>query len=103
MMLSLVNIIEFLEGIMVPCYFKFMFGINCPGCGLQRSIIFLLKGELWASVKMYPPLLPIIFTLVLYFLNKQFNYPNQEIIFKIAAWLLCAVVSFNFLLKLFNL
>ncbi len=98
-MQTTVNIIEFLESIMVPCYFKLMFGINCPGCGLQRSIIFLLKGELWESIKMYPPLLPIVFTLSLYFFNRQYNYPNQAFIFKVVAWALCALVSVNFLVK----
>lgn len=98
-MQTAVNIVEFLESIMVPCYFKLVFGINCPGCGLQRSIIFLLKGELWASIKMYPPLLPIAFTLGLYFFNKQYSYPNQEFIFKVVAWALCVLVTINFLVK----
>jgi len=99
-MLTIVNIIDCLEGMMIPCYFKLMFGINCPGCGLQRAIIFLLKGELWASVQMYPPLLPIIFTLGLHFFNKRFTYANQAQIFKVVAWLLCALVSVNFIVKL---
>jgi len=99
---TLVNIIDCLEGMMIPCYFKLIFGINCPGCGLQRSIIFLLRGELWASIQMYPPLLPIIFTISLHFFNKGFTYPYQEQIFKTVVLLLFALVSVNFLVKLLN-
>jgi len=77
-----------------------MYGIDCPGCGLQRAIILLLKGEFWASLNMYPPLLPLLGTLGLFFLNKQIYYVHQQFIFKATAWSLAILVSVNFLMKL---
>ncbi len=46
---------------MLPCFTKQITGIDCPGCGIQRSIFLLLNGDLWDSFLMYPALLPIIF------------------------------------------
>ncbi|MGS0524465.1 DUF2752 domain-containing protein [Zobellia nedashkovskayae] len=32
---------------MLPCLNKKLFGIDCPGCGLQRSIVLFFKGRFW--------------------------------------------------------
>ena len=48
---------------MLPCFTKQMIGMDCPGCGIQRSISLLLHGDLVGSILMYPALLPIIFLL----------------------------------------
>ncbi|MBL4604087.1 MAG: DUF2752 domain-containing protein, partial [Flavobacteriaceae bacterium] len=39
---------------MLPCYSKQLFGVDCLGCGLQRSFILLTKGEFIEAFKMYP-------------------------------------------------
>ena len=39
------GIISFLEENMLACRWKEQFGVDCTGCGMQRSIIHLLKGE----------------------------------------------------------
>lgn len=85
---------------MVPCYFKVVFGIDCPGCGGQRAIMLLLKGDIAASIATYPPLLPIIFMVLLYFINKRLKYPRKELIFKMLAWGLTVLVFGNWVLKL---
>ena len=94
------TIVGWLEQNMLPCYFKYFFGIDCPGCGLQRSIILLLKGNFGESIQMYPPLLPIVFVLLLHFLNKQVNYKNKAILFKLFVWTAAGITAANFLYKL---
>lgn len=44
---------------MLPCISKQITGMDCPGCGIQRSISFLLQGDFIESFLMYPGLLPI--------------------------------------------
>lgn len=44
---------------MLPCMSKQIFGIECPGCGIQRSIMMLIQGEFAAAFKMYPAVYPI--------------------------------------------
>ncbi len=49
---------------MLPCAYKYFFGIDCPICGSQRSLLLLMQGNFIESFKMYPPL---IFLLLLIF------------------------------------
>lgn len=45
---------------MLSCSYNRLFGIECPGCGFQRSLVLLLKGEFVESVKTFPALIPIL-------------------------------------------
>lgn len=49
-----------LEAYMLPCLNKKIFGMDCMGCGLQRSISLLLHGEFIAAFKMYPAIYTLI-------------------------------------------
>ncbi len=51
------------EKYMLPCFSKKIFGVDCPGCGIQRSVSLILQGEFVAAFKMYPG----IYTLILLF------------------------------------
>jgi hypothetical protein len=55
--------VEWLEAHMAPCVFVKYLQIECPGCGIQRAFIALLKGEFGESVKLFPALLPYIATI----------------------------------------
>ena len=46
---------------MLPCMSKQLTGMDCPGCGIQRSISLLLEGHLEDSFLMYPGLFPGMF------------------------------------------
>lgn len=45
---------------MIPCVFKHFTGIDCPGCGFQRSFLALLQGDFADSIELYPALIPFI-------------------------------------------
>ena len=70
---------------MLPCLFKQTFGIDCIGCGIQRSIALLLKGQFENAFYMFPA----IYTTLLFFLSvglfvvdKKHNY--QKIVITLA-------------------
>lgn len=48
------------EDYMLPCYTKKLLGFDCPGCGLQRAVAFLFKGDFSAAWDMYPAIFTII-------------------------------------------
>ncbi len=48
------------EQYMLPCLSKSIWGFECPGCGLQRSIAFLFQGEFAAAWEMWPAIFTII-------------------------------------------
>lgn len=67
---------HWLEDNMMPCMYKKYIGIECPGCGIQRSFVELLKGNIVESIKLYPALLPILFTFAFTALHLVFRYRN---------------------------
>ena len=85
---------------LIPCIFKSLFGYECPGCGIQRSFILLIKGQLQESLEMYPALIPLIL-LVLYSIFTRY-YPKYQnkyllIILSIVSFIL---ISFNYYFEL---
>ena len=66
-----------LEKYMIPCMNKQLFGFDCPGCGMQRSLALILKGEFTDAFFMFPAIYTMIafFGFVaLNFLDKKRNY-----------------------------
>lgn len=67
------SLIAWLENNMVPCQYNLFFGISCPMCGFQRSLVELLKGNFIESFLLFPALIPFLLTLgagFLFFFNR---------------------------------
>jgi len=68
---------------MLPCMNKWLFGIDCPGCGLQRSIALLLNGEFVRAFKMFPAIYSMLFLFLfigLHLVDKSRNYQKIVIV-----------------------
>lgn len=57
--------INWLEHHLFSCFFKSHFGIDCPGCGMQRSLMALLKGNVIESFQCHAAVIPFIITVIL--------------------------------------
>lgn len=55
---------------MIPCLNKSLLGVDCPGCGIQRSAVMVAQGDFAGAFEMYPA----IFTLILMFGVIGVNY-----------------------------
>jgi hypothetical protein len=55
--------VGWLEKRQMPCFYKSLLGVECPGCGMQRALIALLRGDWLSSLKLYPALIPTIIML----------------------------------------
>jgi hypothetical protein len=73
---------------MFPCLSKTLFGLECLGCGFQRSLVLLLRGEFSAAFQMYPAL----FTTLLFLGFVGFNFINRRFF---SQKLLLAVILIN--------
>lgn len=75
--------------------------MDCPGCGLQRSVAFLFEGDFVAAFQMYPAIFTMIplfgFLLADYFF--KIKYANKIII----ALMISSVflILTNYILKFF--
>jgi hypothetical protein len=68
--------IDWLEAHMSSCAFVTYFNIECPGCGIQRAFIALLKGELLESLRLFPALIPYVCTVLIMVSHLIFKFKN---------------------------
>jgi len=88
-----------IEDYMLPCLNKKFFGFECLGCGLQRSIVLLLKGQFVESFLMYPGLYTLIALFGFIILNSFKNFKNGNKIISILALLNVVVIIGSYILK----
>jgi hypothetical protein len=87
---------------MLPCLNKQLFGFDCLGCGIQRSINFLFHGEFYGAFQMYPAIYTLILLIAVLIFNsvKNFKYANKIILTLVIINLI--IIVGNFLFKLYN-
>lgn len=85
---------------MMPCFYKQISGIDCPGCGMQRSFIDFLHGDFIASFKMYPALLPVLFTLGLTAAHLYFKFKNGAVFIKYSFIFTISIITISYIIKL---
>ena len=64
-------------GVGIPCLFHLITGFKCPGCGITRMLISLLKLDLPAAFQYNAAvlcLLPFLFPLLLYWVYRYIRY-----------------------------
>lgn len=78
--------------LLLPCAWKDLFGICCPLCGFQRSVLLLLKGEVMNSFLMFPPLFPMLIALCVLFIGY---WTKNKKLKTITWWVMLGVLAFN--------
>ena len=87
---------------MLPCLNKKIFGIDCLGCGMQRSIILLFKGDFVAAFYMYPAIYPLLILLLFLGFNFfiRFKYDKYIKIFLMILTILTMLISYIIKMKI---
>lgn len=100
---QLMNLFLMIEDYMLPCMNKKLFGFDCPGCGLQRSVVHLARGEFTAAFEMYPAIYALV-VLVLFVITSQFVKFRYDTQIKIFLGILTgATIIISYILKMNNL
>jgi hypothetical protein len=73
------SLTHWLHGHMLPCFYKKAFGVSCPMCGFQRSVIELLKGNFMESIHQFPALIPLLITVVVFLVLKFLHRPSLKV------------------------
>lgn len=67
-----------LTGLAVPCIFRTLTGWLCPGCGITRACLSLIKGNVHASFS-YNPFLYIAGPCIIYLIVRgDLNYIKKD-------------------------
>ncbi|MBK8608674.1 MAG: DUF2752 domain-containing protein [Chitinophagaceae bacterium] len=96
------HITTWLEAHQLPCLFKAMTHIDCPGCGLQRSAIALIRGDMMQSLHFYPALIPMLLFFTLLLLKNKFRFANRPIFIKTGMATIFITILVSYIFKLIN-
>ncbi|WP_229676881.1 DUF2752 domain-containing protein [Pedobacter psychrotolerans] len=98
---SSINIFDWLQNHLLTCPFKALTGIDCPGCGFQRSLIALFQGNFHKSWLLYPPTIPLIFLFVIAGILYKFPIKHQSLVLKTLILVVGNFVMISYLYKMF--
>ncbi len=99
-MVILCTLVDWIEKQQAPCFYKSVLGIECPGCGMQRAFIALLRGDLVGSFKLYPALIPTMVMLVFLVAHIGLKLKNGASILLYLFLFNTAIIVVNYLYKL---
>jgi hypothetical protein len=94
--------LRWMEANMLSCPSKKYLHIDCPGCGMQRSFLLLLKGDWLASLQMYPATIPILGLLAFLSLHLKYQFRNGAIIIKYLYLAIAILVAVFYIYKILN-
>lgn len=89
------------EEFMLPCLNKKLLGIDCMGCGMQRSVSLIFQGDFIAAFDMYPAIYTLILLFTVIAINTFINFKYASKIILILAVLNAIIIICNFVLKTF--
>ena len=101
MQLRYLNIISWLEQGELPCLFKKYFHIDCPGCGFQRSIIALLKGNIAESFLLFPTTIVFMIFFIGLFINNKYQFADSKVFLNAGLLLIFTTFTGSYLFKFF--
>lgn len=86
------------EKYMLPCLTRKFLGVECFGCGSQRAVLLLFKGEFAAAFHMYPAIYSLILLFVLLLLRNFYRIPHySKLLYILVATNLALIVGNYFL------
>jgi hypothetical protein len=99
---SYLEITRWLQNHLLTCPFKKLTGIDCPGCGLQRSVIALLQGDIIKSIQLYPATIPILLIALTGIFEKYIIKYRKQYLTKWLYIFTGVIIAGSYILKLSN-
>ncbi|GGG49118.1 hypothetical protein GCM10011414_18660 [Croceivirga lutea] len=103
MKVKLLILLLSLDNYMLPCLNKRLFGFDCPGCGLQRSVAMLIKGDFLGALHMYPAIYPIILLLSFLIFDSFFELKSALTIKIILSLIVGITIISSYIFKITHL
>ena len=94
------SILHWLDGHQLPCPIKHFLKVECPGCGIQRSFIALLRGDIPASFHFHPATIPLILLLVFSLAHILFKRKKGGRVIIYSYIFITLIILTNFVYKL---
>lgn len=96
------KLLDYFESHMLSCMYKKYLGVECPWCGIQRSLYLLLKGEIKESFLTFPALLPILGMLLFLIIHLIFKIRNGHKILLSIFTVDAAIIVTSYIIKIIS-
>lgn len=93
---------QVLDDYMLPCLNKKLFGVECMGCGLQRSMALIFKGEFIDAFYMYPAIYSLIILFICIGINIFFKFKHSNKIIGALAIITVTTIIISYIIKIIN-
>jgi hypothetical protein len=94
--------ITWLEDHLPACPTKKYLHFECPGCGLQRSVIALMKGEVSESLQLYPATIPIMLLFLFTGLHLKYKFSFGPAVIKALYITVTSIVVISYIYKIIH-
>jgi hypothetical protein len=85
---------------MLPCLNKKLFGLDCLGCGFQRSLLHVIKGDFIAAFNVYPAIYTLILLAIFLILNLKFKFKSGKKIIIIFTIINVLIIITSYFIKM---
>ncbi|MFY8004910.1 MAG: DUF2752 domain-containing protein [Chitinophagaceae bacterium] len=96
------EVVHLLEKNLLSCPTKTYFHFDCPGCGFQRSIIALMKGNIIESFQLYPAGIPIIILLIFSLFHIKYKFNKGDKLIQYSQISIAIIIFVSYIFKLTN-
>jgi len=94
--------VDWMERNMLTCPSKRWLHVECPGCGLQRSLIALFRGDLHTSLGLYPATIPLVALLWFVALHLRYDFRYGAVVIKYLQLGVATIVLVFYIYKVLN-
>jgi hypothetical protein len=102
LLLTFLGVMNWLEAHLLACPFKDHTGLDCPGCGLQRAVLALAKGEIGNSFQLYPAAMPMIALVLFIPAHLKFDFKHGALLIKLTYGLIASIIILNYIYKIYT-
>jgi len=87
---------------MLTCPSVKYFGMECPGCGMQRGVIALLQGNFHYSLQLYPALLPLMALCVYAMLHLKYKFASGSKVITALQLFIVVIITAHYIYKIIS-
>lgn len=91
---------QWLQNHLLTCPFKSLTGIDCPGCGFQRSVVAILQGNLHLSLQYYPATIPLFITAIVVIADGRLAFDKNNLVKKSLYIFTALIIASAYILKM---
>lgn len=87
------------DSFLIPCPFKYLTHLDCPGCGFQRAVLALIQGDFEKSFHLYPPTIPFLLGVLIGVSSYVFKWDRNSKILKSVYLTVGFIILINYIYK----